>query len=46
MAMAKANAKFEKRFKQVESLLKARGKAPAESDLAEMDALWTEVKRG
>jgi nucleoside triphosphate diphosphatase len=46
MAMASANAKFEKRFKQVERLLKARGKTPAESSLAEMDALWIEAKRG
>ncbi len=46
MAMAKANAKFEKRFKKVEALLKARGRTPAESDLAEMDALWNEAKRG
>jgi nucleoside triphosphate diphosphatase len=45
MAMAKANAKFEKRFKKVEALLKARGKTPAESDLAEMDALWNDAKR-
>ncbi len=46
MAMAKANAKFERRFKRVEDLLKARGKTPAESDLAEMDALWNEAKAG
>jgi ATP diphosphatase len=46
MAMAKANAKFEMRFKRVEELLKVRGKTPAESDLAEMDALWNEAKAG
>jgi ATP diphosphatase len=45
IAMAKANAKFEKRFNQVEALLKARGKTAADSDLAEMDALWIEAKR-
>jgi nucleoside triphosphate diphosphatase len=45
MAMAKANAKFEKRFKRVEELLKLRGKTPGESDLAEMDALWNEAKK-
>jgi nucleoside triphosphate diphosphatase len=45
MAMAKANAKFEKRFNQVEALLKERGKTPAESDLNEMDALWSDVKK-
>jgi nucleoside triphosphate diphosphatase len=46
MAMAKANAKFERRFRCVEELLKARGKTPAESGLAEMDALWSEAKKG
>jgi nucleoside triphosphate diphosphatase len=46
MAMAKANAKFEKRFNHVEALLKARGKTPEQSDLDEMDALWTQAKRG
>ena len=40
-----ANAKFEKRFKAVEDMLRARGKSPAQSDLAEMDALWREAKR-
>ncbi len=40
-----ANAKFEKRFKAVEAMLQARGKSPAESDLAEMDALWREAKK-
>jgi nucleoside triphosphate diphosphatase len=45
MAMAKANAKFEGRFRQVEALLRARGKTPVDSDLSEMDALWTEAKR-
>jgi nucleoside triphosphate diphosphatase len=45
MAMAKANAKFERRFRRVEELLQMRGKTPADSNLAEMDALWTEAKR-
>ena len=40
-----ANAKFTRRFNGVEDLLKARGKTPEQSDLAEMDALWNEVKR-
>ncbi len=40
-----ANTKFEKRFKAVEAMLRARGKSPAESDLAEMDALWREAKK-
>ena len=40
-----ANAKFEKRFKVVEAMLRARGKTPADSDLEEMDALWREAKK-
>jgi len=39
-----ANAKFERRFKAIEADLKARGKAPAHSSLAEMDAIWDAVK--
>jgi len=45
MVLRQANAKFERRFRIVEELLRARGKTPAESDLAEMDALWKEAKR-
>ena len=45
MAMAGANAKFQRRFGLVEHLLHARGKTPQTSDLAEMDALWNEAKR-
>jgi len=39
-----ANAKFTRRFNAVEDALEARGKTPAQSDLAEMDALWDQVK--
>jgi nucleoside triphosphate diphosphatase len=45
MALRKANAKFERRFHMVEHLLRERGKTPEQSDLAEMDALWNEVKK-
>ncbi|MGL5139203.1 MAG: MazG family protein, partial [Beijerinckiaceae bacterium] len=45
-AIAAANAKFERRFARVEELLAARGRTPAMSDLAEMDALWNEAKKG
>ena len=45
-ALRRANTKFIRRFGQVEALLKARGKTPEQSDLAEMDALWDEVKAG
>lgn len=44
-ALRRANAKFERRFASIEAKLAARGKAPADSDLAEMDALWDETKR-
>ncbi|QJF50993.1 nucleoside triphosphate pyrophosphohydrolase [Roseobacter ponti] len=44
-ALRAANAKFTRRFEGVEARLAAMGKTPAESDLAEMDALWDAVKR-
>jgi MazG family protein len=44
-AARSANAKFQRRFARIEALLAARGRTPAQSDLAEMDALWEEAKR-
>jgi ATP diphosphatase len=38
------NRKFERRFASIEDALAARGKTPAVSTLAEMDALWDEAK--
>ena len=38
------NRKFERRFASIEDALAARGKTPAGSTLAEMDALWDEAK--
>jgi len=43
-ALRYTNAKFMRRFKYVEAKLAERGKTPDQSDLAEMDALWEEVK--
>ena len=43
-ALRRANAKFVRRFEAVERKLAARGMSPEESDLAQMDALWDEVK--
>jgi len=43
-ALRAANAKFTRRFEAVEAKLAALGKTPSESDLAEMDALWDQVK--
>ena len=44
-ALARANAKFRRRFAAVEAALAARGTRPGEATLAEMDALWEETKR-
>jgi ATP diphosphatase len=38
------NRKFERRFAAIERALAARGRMPAQSTLAEMDALWDEAK--
>ena len=43
-ALRSANAKFTSRFKFIEDELQKLGKAPAQSDLAEMDALWNAAK--
>ncbi|WP_417270562.1 nucleoside triphosphate pyrophosphohydrolase [Celeribacter sp.] len=43
-ALRATNAKFIRRFNAVEDRLAAKGKAPSDSDLAEMDALWDAVK--
>lgn len=43
-ALRKANAKFTSRFNAVEDALKAQGKTPQGSSLAEMDALWDAAK--
>jgi len=43
-ALRATNAKFARRFRFIEAALKARGKTPDQSDLAEMDALWDEAK--
>jgi MazG family protein len=44
VALRRGNDKFERRFRRVEALLAARGKSPAGSSLAEMDAMWDQVK--
>ena len=45
-ALRAASQKFERRFGYIESELKARGRTPAQSTLAEMDALWNAAKAG
>ena len=42
--LRQTNLKFERRFAVIERTLAARGKAPQEASLAEMDALWNEAK--
>lgn len=43
-ALRAANAKFTRRFEKIEDWLAEAGKLPAQSDLAEMDALWNRAK--
>ena len=43
-ALRATNAKFERRFAFIEEALAAKGKRPAQSSLAEMDALWNAAK--
>ncbi len=45
-ALRAANEKFTRRFRYIEEQLAQRGSSPAQSDLAEMDALWDEAKAG
>ena len=45
-AVRYTNAKFVRRFQYVEQRLAERGRTPAQSDLAEMDALWDQAKAG
>jgi len=43
-ALRAANAKFERRFRRIEDWLAEGGRSPADSTLAEMDALWDRAK--
>ncbi len=43
-ALRGVNAKFERRFRRIESLLAADGRAPDGATLEEMDALWDQAK--
>jgi MazG family protein len=44
IALDKANAKFERRFEEIERLAKERGIDVAHAGLEKLDALWDEVK--
>jgi nucleoside triphosphate diphosphatase len=43
-ALRAANQKFSRRFARIEDWLAETGRTPADSDLAEMDTLWTRAK--
>jgi uncharacterized protein YabN with tetrapyrrole methylase and pyrophosphatase domain len=43
-ALKASNRKFRRRFRHIEDRLKEQGRKPADSDHAEMDALWDEAK--
>jgi nucleoside triphosphate diphosphatase len=43
--LRQTNLKFERRFAAIERALAARDKSPQDATLAEMDALWNEVKQ-
>jgi MazG family protein len=45
-ALKRANAKFERRFRNIETELAAAGRSPAEASLAEMETLWCAAKHG
>jgi MazG family protein len=43
-ALRRANARFRERFRHVEQRLSAEGRTTAQSNIAEMEALWQEAK--
>jgi uncharacterized protein YabN with tetrapyrrole methylase and pyrophosphatase domain len=46
LALDKANAKFARRFQEVERVAAERGIAVGHAGLDVLDAIWDEVKRG
>lgn len=44
LALDRANLKFTRRFEAVERMARANGQEPRDMELAELDALWDEVK--
>jgi ATP diphosphatase len=44
-ALRDANAKFERRFRLIESYLAADGRTPADADMEQLEALWARAKR-
>jgi uncharacterized protein YabN with tetrapyrrole methylase and pyrophosphatase domain len=44
-ALRAANAKFERRFRRMESILAAQGRTPREAGQDELEALWARAKQ-
>lgn len=44
-ALRGSNRKFERRFRHIETALRAQGRAPRDASLSEMDALWDAAKQ-
>jgi ATP diphosphatase len=44
-ALRRANAKFERRFRAIETALADQGRSLDEADLDEMEALWVAAKK-
>jgi len=44
-ALRDANAKFERRFRQVEAHLAAEGRTPADADMEQLEVLWVRAKQ-
>ncbi|CDF82722.1 nucleoside triphosphate pyrophosphohydrolase [Pseudomonas sp. QL9] len=44
-ALRAANAKFERRFRYIETALRDQGRKPEDCSLEELDAIWGEAKR-
>ena len=44
-ALRDAGGKFERRFRRIEALLAAQGRAPADATADELEALWAQAKR-
>ncbi|MEO8558542.1 MAG: nucleoside triphosphate pyrophosphohydrolase [Rhodospirillales bacterium] len=45
-ALRQANAKFERRFRYIETSLSAQGRTAGQASLEEMEALWQDAKKG
>lgn len=43
-ALRRANRKFDRRFRAIETALRKKGRTPEDATLAEMDALWNAAK--